>query len=159
MSITIAALPKTLEEFQKMKEFDLSKAENTCLLFLCALNLFVQNKAEGIAALNLLKGPVALNPYDISFLNDRLYDKKYLPLAYFNGALPSNNYTPDIPYTLEVSEHIAAEPGYCYRKLKTSGADSLRPLKLRTKDGKWYIYEYSSILTGIRLPQKEDPWA
>ena len=36
-----------------------------------------------------------------------------------------------------------------------------RPMKLRQKasTGEWFLWEYSSILSGIRIPAAEDPWA
>ena len=45
--------------------------------------------------------------------------------------------------------------------LKTAGADSPRPMKLRQKGstGEWFLWEYSSVLSGIRVPASEDPWA
>ena len=53
------------------------------------------------------------------------------------------------------------EPGYLRVFLKTAGADSPRPMKLRQKasTGEWFLWEYSSILSGIRIPAAEDPWA
>ena len=53
------------------------------------------------------------------------------------------------------------EPGYLRVFLKTAGADSPRPMKLRQKasTGEWFLWEYSSILSGIRVPAAEDPWA
>ena len=43
--------------------------------------------------------------------------------------------------------------------LKTAGADSPRGIKLRQKGDNWYLWEYSSVLVGIRTPANEDPWA
>ena len=42
-----------------------------------------------------------------------------------------------------------------------AGADSPRPMKLRQKasTGEWFLWEYSSILSGIRIPAAEDPWS
>ena len=53
------------------------------------------------------------------------------------------------------------EPGYLRVFLKTAGADSPRPMKLRQKasTGEWFLWEYSSILSGIRIPAAEDPWS
>ena len=51
------------------------------------------------------------------------------------------------------------EEGYMRLFLKTAGADAARPIKLRQKGDNWYLWEYSSILTGIRVPAEEDPWA
>lgn len=162
MKITIQSVPTTFEEFSALPQNDLSKPENTCALFLIALELYIKDKDAGIAAVNELRGPRALSNYDIQFLRDRLRDKTYLPLAYFEGASPENNYTPKEPLTLDVlpdSRPQDIEEGYIRMFLKTAGADSPRPIKLRQKDGLWYLWEYSSILSGIRIPQKEDPWA
>ena len=37
----------------------------------------------------------------------------------------------------------------------------LLPMKLRQKGstGEWFLWEYSSVLSGIRIPAAEDPWA
>lgn len=97
-------------------------------------------------------------------LRDRLRGKAYLPLAYFEGATPENGYQPRVPYTLNVLSDPRPqdmEPGYMRVFLKTAGADSPRPMKLRQKasTGEWFLWEYSSILSGIRIPAAEDPWA
>ncbi len=162
MKITIQSVPTTFEEFSVLPQNDLSKPENTSALFLIALELYIKGKYVGIAAVNVLRGPRLLNNYDIRFLRDRLRDKTYLPLAYFEGAVPENNYTPTEPLTVDVlpdSRPQDVEESSIRILLKTAGADSPRPIKLRQKDGLWYLWEYSSILSGIRIPQKEDPWA
>ena len=114
--------------------------------------------------MNLLRGPRPMTPYDAQFLRDRLRGKAYLPLAYFEGATPENGYTPRTPYRLNVLADPRPqdiEPGYLRVFLKTAGADSPRPMKLRQKasTGEWFLWEYSSILSGIRIPAAEDPWA
>lgn len=162
MQVIIESIPKTASEFSSMPQMDITKPENTCAMFLCALQLYINNKDEGIEAVNMLRGPRPMTPYDIQFLRDRLRDKKYLPMAYFEGASPQNGYKPKVPYVLNVmpdSRPQDIEEGYIRVFLKTAGADSPRPVKLRTKGGKWYLWEYSSMLSGIRIPAEEDPWA
>ena len=162
MKVMIQAVPATLEEFSALPQNDLSKPENTCAMFLLALALYLKDGDAGVAAVNTLRGPRPLSNYDIQFLRDRLRGKSYLPLAYFDGAEPSNNYLPNTPLTLEViadSRPQDIEEGYIRLFLKTAGADSPRPVKLRQKGGLWYLWEYSSILSGIRLPSAEDAWA
>lgn len=162
MLVTIQKIPTTAAEFASMPQMDLSKPENTCAMLLLALQLYTQEKDAGIEAVNLLRGPRPLSPYDIQFLRDRLRDKHYLPLAYFDGAVPENNYTPSQPLTLQVLADPRpqdVEDGYLRVFLKTAGADSPRPVKLRRKGENWYLWEYSSILSGIRIPVKDDPWA
>ncbi len=160
MKITVKELPKTADGLSAL--CDLSRPENTCAMFLLALRLYTEDRAEGEKAINLLRGPRPMTGIDSQFIRDRLRDKKYLPLAYFNGAAPENGYTPTEPLTLEVYDDPRpqdVEKGYMRLFLKTAGADSNRPIKLRQKGREWFLWEYSSILTGIRLPAGEDPWA
>ena len=162
MKITVSSVPTTSEEFSALPQNDLSKPENTCVMFLLALALYLKDSDAGVAALNTLRGPRPLSNYDIQFLRDRLRGKSYLPLAYFDGATPANNYVPSNPLTLEViadSRPLDIEEGYLRLFLKTTGADSPRPIKLRQKGDSWYLWEYSSILSGIRIPSEADAWA
>ena len=162
MTVTLNRLPASAAEFSAMPQMNLSLPENTCAMFLCALELYIANKDEGVEAMNLLRGPRPMLPYDVQFLRDRLRDKKYLPKAYFNGATPQNGYVPSVPYVLNVLPDPRPQDipdGYLRVFLRTAGADSPRPIKLRQKGGNWYLWEYSSILSGIRIPAAEDPWA
>ena len=162
MSVILNNLPANVNEFKSMPQMDLSNPENACAMFLCALQLYIADKDAGVEAMNILRGPRPMLPYDVQFLRDRLRDKKYLPLAYFEGASPSNNYTPSQPYMLNVLPDPRPQDipeGYLRVFLKTAGADSPRPMKFRNKGGNWYLWEYSSIISGIRVPAAEDPWA
>ncbi len=161
MKMTVSSVPTTSKEFSAMPQNDLSKPENTCVMFLLALALYLKDSDAGVAALNTLRGPRPLSNYDIQFLRDRLCGKSYLPLAYFGGATPENNYVPSTPLTLEViadSRPQDIEEGYLRLFLKTAGADSPRPIKLRQKGDFWYLWEYSSILSGIRIPSEANAW-
>ena len=163
MQITIQELPGNLQEFEALAG-DTRAPEKICALFLCALSLFDGDKDEGTAAMNLLRGPRSMTPYVQQFLRDRLRGKSYLPLAYFEGATPQNGYQPTVPYVLNVladSSLQDMEPGYLCVFLKTAGADSPRPVKLRQKGstGEWFLWEYSCILSIIRIPTAGDQWA
>jgi len=162
MQVTLQNLPGSIQEFSSLAQMNLSVPENTCAMFLCALELYVKDKDAGVEAMNLLRGPRPMTPYDVQFLRDRLRDKTYLPRAYFEGATPQNNYMPMRPYALTVLPDPRPqdiEPGYVRVFLRTAGADSPRPVKLRQKGGQWFLWEYSSILSGIRIPAEQDPWA
>lgn len=163
MQIIIQKIPESLQEFEALAAGQRAP-EKISALFLCALSLFDRNMADGVSAMNLLRGPKPMTPYDAQFLRDRLRGKAYLPLAYFEGATPQNGYKPNVPYVLNVLSDPRPqdiEPGYLRVFLKTAGADSPRPMKLRQKasTGEWFLWEYSSILSGIRIPAAEDPWA
>ena len=147
MQVTLNQLPATAAQFGALPR---RTPEDGCACFLCALNL--------------LRGPRPMTPYDSQFLRDRLRGKEYLPLAYFDGAAPENSYTPQKPYVLNVLPDPRPqdmEPGYLRLFLSTAGADAPRPVKLRQKPstGEWFLWEYSSPLSGIRIPAAQDPWA
>ena len=159
--LVLERLPLTLAEFEAMPQMDLRLPQNTAAMFLLAVNAFVQDRKTGRQMLDLLRGPAPLSAYEESFLYDRIRYKPYLPLAYFCGAAPGNNYTPALPLTLQVwpDTRPQAQPGYIRLFLATAGADDMRPMTLRQKGENWYLWEYSSILLGVRPPEKEDPWA
>ena len=162
MTVTLNEIPATLDAFSSAAQMNLTAPENTCAMFLCALQLYLSSKDDGVAAMNLLRGPRPMSPYDVQFLRDSLLGKEYLPLAYFNGATPQNGYSPSKPYVLNVLPDPRPqdiEEGYIRVYLKTAGADSPRPVKLRRKGDCWYLWEYSSVLSGIRIPAEQDPWA
>lgn len=159
--IMIKTLPKTLDDFTAMPQMDLTVPQNTVAMFLVALHVFVENRKLGKSMLDKLKGPVPLNAHEEAFLVDRIRDKPYLPMVYFDGATPKNNYTPNTPLRLCIFDDFreSAEEGYIRLFLETAGADAKRPITLRQKSGNWYLWEYSSIVMGVRIPAKEDPWA
>ena len=162
MKVIINKLPETIEEFKAMPQADLSNPANTCAMFLCACELFISDRDAGREAMDFLRGPRPMTEYDMQFLRNRFIDKKYLPKVYFEGASPDNNYEPRKPSTLEVYDDTTSakpQPGYLRLFLETAGADRKRPITLRGKGDKWYLWEYSSILLGVVPPKAEDPWA
>lgn len=162
-TFTFKVIPKSLDELCALPEASLDTPFKTAALTVLALCAYAADKEIGIEMLNWLRGPRPLNGQDISFLNDRFRDgKNYLPFTYFAGSKPENNYTPSEPYTITiVSNHIsAAEKGYMKLFIPCGGADDPRPIKLRLRgsDGKWFLWE-QYLLTGVRIPKSEDPWA
>ena len=159
---TFGALPENLAEMQSLPEAKLDTPFKTAALTVCALCAYAADRDIGTQMLNFLRGPRPLNGQDISFLNDRFRDgKTYIPFSYFKGATPGNNYTPSVPFTVTVeSNHTSeAEKGYAKLFVPCGGADSPRPVKLRMKGyGTWLLWE-QYLLTGIREPAANDPWA
>ena len=116
MQVVIQKLPENLPEFELLAA-EGRQPERICALFLCALALFDRNKEAGAAAMNLLRGPKPLTPYDCQFLRDRLRGKSYLPLAYFEGATPENGYQPHVPYAQTPDRRIWSQ-AICVCSLK-----------------------------------------
>ena len=162
-TFTFTALPESLAEMQALPEACMDSPFKTAALTVLALCAYAADKNIGTEMLNFLRGPRPLNGQEISFLNDRFRDgKTYLPFTYFAGSTPENSYTPAQPYTIVIeSNHVSGqEPGYMKLFIPCGGADSPRPIKLRQRgsDGKWFLWE-QYLLTGVRTPKSEDPWA
>ena len=153
-------LPRNLEELKLLKEAELITPFQTAALTILSLNVYSTNEEEGIKMINFLKGPVELTPHEISFLKDRFRDKKYVPKSYFDGATPENNYEPIAPITICVNEtpYSYEEEGYAKLFIRSGGADSDRPIKLRQKGKNWYLWE-QMLLSDIKAPVELDPWA
>ena len=71
MQVTLNTLPGSLAEFQALPQAQLRTPEDVCAAFLCALHLYLKNQNDGVAAMNVLRGPRPMTPYDSQFLRDR----------------------------------------------------------------------------------------
>jgi len=162
-SITFPSLPTTQEGFEALPQAGMQSPYDTAALFVVALNAYQYSKDVCHSMMNFLRGPQPMSGMDISFLAERMSDKaSYLAKSYFAGATAQNNYTPTEPYTVVVSDNPYSFPDGTTAKLfvQCGGADSPRPISMRlAKDGKWYLWEYSSLLVGIRQPESTNPWA
>ena len=160
IKVTFEQMPQTARDLQALLEvYPQTDARNAGAFFIASLVRYVDSADDGLAMIDLLRGPRPMNDMNKDFLKDRLREKSYLPGAYFEGATPENDYTPDTPWTLLVyDDPMNAEEGYLYIQVETTGADSRRRITLREKDGRYYLWEYSNVLTGIRLPASQDPW-
>lgn len=161
-TFTFTALPESVTELQALPEAAMDTPFKTAALTVCALCAFAAAPEIGTEMLNFLRGPRPLNGHDISFIKDRFRgDRSYIIFSYFVGATPENNYTPRQPYTVTVTSdpHSYDEANYARLYIACGGADSPRPIKLRKKaDGQWCLWE-QYLLTDIRQPKANDPWA
>ncbi|MBP3469092.1 MAG: hypothetical protein J6K26_06205 [Lachnospiraceae bacterium] len=159
-TFTFAALPESVEEMKALPEAALDSPFKAAALTVCALCAYAADTEIGIGMLNFLKGPQPLSEYDKSFLKDRFRGKTYVPFSYFEGTSPENDYTPKSPFTVTVTSdnYSYAEQGYAKLFIRSSGADSPRPIKLRQKGNQWFLWE-QYLMPDIRKPKSADPWA
>ena len=155
-------LPQNLAQLKALPEAQLKEPAHTAALTVAALCVYPTDREECYGMLDFLRGPRPLSPMDKQFIRDRFMDSDYVPRSYFKGTSPDNDYTPELPYTLEFAESTAqmAEEGYKILLVKSSGADSMRQITLRLKPstGEWFLWE-QMLLAGIRTPKSADPWA
>ncbi len=164
VGVQINKFPSDVNEFMSMDGGDLKDPNKVAALAVVAYCVYNTNPELSIAMINFLKGPSPLSAYELQFLRDRLSGKEYLPASFFEGALPKNNYEPTQPYTISVFETPRSRDqfneGYLKLFLKSGGADSARGIKLRFKPSteQWFLWE-QSLLSDIRKPASQDPWA
>lgn len=161
MEIIFTSIPCEPAVFQSMEEFHLDTPFQTAALFIVALCAYHESADASCEMIDMLKGPEKLNRHDKKFIADRMRDKSvYLGKAYFSGASPENNYTPEIPYKVVVSENPYSyeREGYAKLFVGSKGADSPRPIELRKANDQWYLWNYSSLLSDIRKPVCKEMW-
>lgn len=160
--ITFDELPTSLNMLRVLAQANLKEPHYAAALLIPALCLWPKKQKEALDMINFLKGPQGLSTREIQFINERFRDKAYLPFSYFEGSSPENGYKASKPYTVNVSTVPTSfdEEGYAKLYLKSSGADSPRPVQLRKKNssGEWFLWD-QMLLSEIRVPVSEDPWA
>lgn len=160
--IVFNSLPETYEQFISLPQASLSTPFQTAAMTVLAFCFYPKDRELCCRMIDFLRGPRPMNSADKQFIADRFRDKDYVPRSYFAGATPGNDYQPTAPYTVEVREnqYTYSTDGIAKLFIPSGGADDPRPIQLRkAKDGKWYLWEYSSILLGIRQPESSNPWA
>lgn len=164
-TIIFNAIPGTIEEFKALPEAQLASPYDTAALTMLALYLFPTNKDLCFKALDFLRGPRPMAERDRQFVSDRFRGKEYMLGSYFAGATQDNGYKPSEPLTITIrsANRTTNDDTMTVLNVTSSGCDpeaAARPLTLRlAKDGKWYAWEYSSAMLGIKQPASADPWA
>lgn len=161
---TYASLPNNVDELKSLPGADMKDEFAVASFVILALCMYPSNREAAIQMIDYLNGPEEVGARERQFINDRFMDgKDYIPKSYFKGATPDNNYTPDVPYTIEVTEnpYSRESEGYVTLWLESGGADSPRFVKLRNKPstGQWFVWDFEGLLAGIRQPVSTDKWA
>ncbi len=162
--ISFNSLPASLAEMQALPEAALTDPYATAALTVVALNEYTINKEIAMQMLDFLNGPNDVSPADVQFLRDRAMDgHNYIARSYFKGATPDNGYTPSQPYTVKIMENSYSRDaeGYLILWVYSGGADSPREIQLRNKPstGQWFATGWRGLLSGVRMPKADDPWA
>lgn len=156
------SIPASVEELKALPEAKLDTAFKTTALVMIVLAKFETDPEATYAMLDHLKGPESFTTPEKAFLKERLNGKAYKIRSYFKGATPENNYTPTMPYTVDIIENPYSFDNENWATLwvKSSGADNERQIKLRRKPstGEWFLNDIQC-LSDVRPPVSENPWA
>lgn len=162
-TFTFQAIPQNLAELQALPEASLTDVYATAALVVLALARYETDKAACLEMLNFLKGPDSMSNMELQQINDRFMDGKiYKVRAFFEGATPANNYTPAVPYRVQVSStpYSFDNENWAAMYVHSAGSDSPRPMRLRKKPstGQWFLVEIQH-LGDVRTPVAADKWA
>lgn len=166
MIITFQNYIKTAEE---LKQMDITSPFNTAALTVHALCTYnPENPDTCIDMLQVLFGEAQpISNLMKSQIKDRMTQNDkwgFIGKSYFMGATNENEYTPSLPLQIEIQENPYSyqNEGFAILYLKSSGADNLRPITFRKmKNGNWVIWSDTimGLLTDIRKPESQNPWA
>lgn len=181
-------LPKTAKEFRCIdrsgggKDVDIEEDDGRFLvaaLYFCALKAYTpdnENEFDEMMRV-LIDSPTAISlnaKYGSSTAQNTkmnlkkklfgVYKYTYMGNAYFKGATPENQYTPDNPPAVVLEDYVyAAQPSEMYGTdiykitVRFAGDDSERLLSVYKdkEDGQWYIFSdsYYGFTADIRRPR------
>lgn len=161
-TFTFNSLPQSVADLQALPEYSMDSPFKTCALALLALMNYEANPQVTEQMIDALRGPDPMTQYGKQFLRDRLRGKQYKVGSFFAGATVQNGYKPSTPYIISVSDNPYSYPEANWATLyvQSSGADSPRPMKFRSKPstGQWFLNDIQC-LSDIRIPAEQDPWA
>ena len=166
VTVTFDALPQNVEEMKRLSGAGLNDPYAVAAYTIAALDVFPKNRDACYEMLNFLKGPSPLTQRDEQFIRDRFMDgSDYIPRSYFAGTSVENDYTPTVPYKIDILELAHSRDqineGYLKLFIRSSGADNERYMVLRNKPStnQWFLWQFEGVLVGIRQPKSKNAWA
>ena len=157
-----AALPADYKEFKERYATEAKTLEGAVKLHLDAIFCFMnpQTREEGLKMLRYsmrLKKGWEQSPNYRTFV-ERMKDKSYSHIfrSYASGTSPQNNYSmsPD-DYKITVVGKSDYAPEIKQITIRSSGADSARPIQLMCYDDLWFISGNASVYVGVRPPHSK----
>ncbi|PIE52661.1 hypothetical protein CSA37_05365 [Candidatus Fermentibacteria bacterium] len=154
MIFQISRVPETLEDFREMLPELQQSPEGAAVACILALKILASNTEAGTTALQLLDPDVARYRLDLAVR--QLAKLPVMMNSYFLGTSPEEGYALPEQLSAEFTTNkYSGSPEEGSVKLFTacSGASSSRPVTVRRLDnGKWYPYEWSSLIVGVIAP-------
>lgn len=165
----IVKFDKLIDSVSELENFDRTNPYNVVALFVNIIaNYNIKDDSIFISELQYLMGEFQpISALMRQNIKDRMMQNnkyEYIGKSYFKGASPSNDYTPNIPYEVEINENKYShfEDGYIKLFVTSGGADSPRGITLRlAKDNNYYIWSdsFMGLLADIRGLESKNPWA
>lgn len=159
---------KIIDSKEELENYDRTNPHMVVALLVHTMcNYDKDNKDELFDMLQYLMGDFQpLSNLAKQNITDRMMQNEkytYIGKSYFIGAIPENDYTPNIPLKIEVKEnpYTDQEEGFKRLLIKSGGADSDRIVTVRlAKDGNYYVWSdsYMALLADIKKKESSNPW-
>ncbi len=164
LKVSVKAIPGNADEFSELTAEMPNTPEGAAARMVLALTLYCADQSAGEIALTMAVHPGQLAPggsesklskRSLDLIKNQIGGRPYRMHSYFAGTSPEQGYKlPQPPYSLEFTTNPhsgRAEDGRIKLFIKSSGADSPRPITVQTdSSGTWKAAEWSSLLSGIR---------
>lgn len=141
------------QDFLNLNQYQENSPLHLGALFILGLIAFIHNEEQGEKIINqLFLKP--LTSQDFAKIKDVLVKQPYLPNSYFDQAAITNGYTINDQLSITVYENEYSFPNDHQAKLyiKSSGAESMRPIKAIKQDDQWFLQQ-QYLLNPIEEPQ------
>lgn len=170
--VTVPKLPTTVDEFIELRDKIAQTPEGGATIMIIALITYAQNPELGLPFLTIaiekdqltdgkggykdkVPSKAAMSMIESQIGKDS--KKSYTPNSYIQGTSPDNGYKlPSNNLILEFNTNSSSgdpKSGTFKLFVKSSGADSARPITVKSNDkGVWKAKEWSSLLVGVRPP-------
>jgi hypothetical protein len=168
LKVSVNEIPGNAKGFDELTAAITNTPEGAAAKMVLALTLYSVNQGDGEIALAKVVHPGQLSPAgsesklskrSIDLIKNQIGGKPHQMHSYIIGTSPDQGYQlPAPPYSFDFTTNPhsgRAEEGRIKLFIKSSGADSPRPITVQTdSSGTWKATEWSSLLSGIRAGQK-----
>lgn len=168
-SVTVKAMPKTNEEFVKLRNSTATTPEGGAAMFVLAMMAWEKDKDLGEPYFTIAldksqlkkgKGYKGYAPGNSAmFLIKRIDGKKVFSKSYIAGTSHKKGYATKAPFKIKFmrNKYSKLSNGDIKVFVYCTGADSPRPCRLRKNNrGLWKVVEFSSLVVGMRKPPSKD---
>ncbi len=174
--MNIENIPQSTEDLVALRNKVAITPEGGLACFIIALKHFAEGHPQGLEMLVITRAHedlvtstasgnykgYTLGTNELYFTRNQLSKQPYLPMSYFNGATPQNNYVLNerqLSFSFSTNSYSGdIESGRIKVFVDCSGASSPRPATLVKNDkGIWKVKEYSSLIVGIQPKAAEKP--
>ena len=155
-----ANLPHDFKEFKARYNREALSEQGAVHIFFEAIYCYMKPETRAEASKMLRFALADTQPIEgmhsraefVSRMKDDSYH--YIFRSYARGATPENNYSMSPEnFALEITRRQTHPDGRITLYLRSSGADSSRPITLVKHDGLWHISDCASIYTMVRKPR------